>query len=545
MKIGKKIAIGCVVVALAGGGYAWYSASTPNDVAMMMAGTGTVVTSTVTRGDMRQVVTANGSVELERVEPIYSSAQGETRLRVAEVLVEVGDYVVEGQPIVTYDIEESLIDIDRRIRQSAIRLENQRMSLRDMTAGPSEQEYRQLRGRVYSAIDSVMRAENLIIEAQAVVADRESRINTARREIENTQRTYNQEQAKLAANQQIFALGGITRDELEQNAADVEDARQAVTDAQIALDTLFVDIEGEDRAYAALHRDFQDALRNLANEELAYELGTQPLSTPNEQTAHTIATNDFELAQIDHNSLLEERERLISETVSHTSGMVTEVEVSVGAQVTGTSKLIEVADFSNLVVTAEVREADAPQVFVGQSVTMTSAGIAGTVYTGTVIRVSPTAITRQAQMGNEIVVPIEISVDNPDQQLRPGFSVDLEIVMVESLDTVSVSLMSVMQDFETGQEYVMLIDDNDILRRRDITRGISTTLDIEVLDGLEGHERIVLTPNPMMQDGDPLPEDAVEGGSFMMGGGDSQGGSGGGGGVRIGGGGGGAVMIRR
>ena len=166
---------------------------------------------------------------------------------------------------------------------------------------------------------------------------------------------------------------------------------------------------------------------------------------------------------------------------------------------------------------------------------------------GTITRVSPTAISRQAQMGMEIVVPIEITVENPDGNLRPGFSVDIEIILVESLDTVSISLMSILQDSETGEEYVFIIDENDILRRRDITRGITTPLEIEITEGLEDGDRIILTPTPMMQDGDPLPEDAVEVGGGMPGMGMDGSGArqGGGAAVRVGGGGGGGIVIRQ
>ena len=539
-----KIIIGCVVAAAAVGGGVMYFTNTPGGDAMMMAGVNTVVTSTVPRGDLRQVVTANGMVELERIEPIYSSAQGETRLRVAEVLVEVGDHVVEGQPIVTYDIEDALLDINRQIRQSEIELTNESLSLQARAVGPSPQEYINLRNAVFTAQEGIVSAEEDIIARQIAIDDASNDIANQRQAIETSRRAYEQAMVEVDVNSRILTLGGISRHAFDEIVQDAEDKRLALSNAEIDLNNLMQSLETSERALETAQRGLDTAHRGLADAQMNYMISAEPLSTESERIQHAQASNSFQLSRERHNVLLEERERLISQTVSHTSGMVTEVEVTVGAQVTGTSKLVEVADFSNLIVTAEIREVDAPQVFVGQSVTMTSAGLMGMVYTGTVSRVSPTATTRQAQMGTEIVVPIEISVDNPDEQLRPGFSVDIEIVLVESLDTASVSLMSILQDFETGQEYVLVIDETNILRRRDITRGITTALEIEVLEGLEGGERIILTPTPMMQDGDPLPEDAVDGGGFMGGAADGQAGGGGGMVIRGGGGGGGGVVIR-
>lgn len=528
-------------------------ARTPGD-AMMAMGTNTVVISTVSRGDLRQVVTANGSVALERVEPIYSSAEGETRLRVAEVLVEVGDHVEEGQTIVTYDIEEALININRQIEDSQIGLENQRLSIQAQTLGPTPLEHRGLREGIFTARESIVTAGESVISAEESIIARRNEIVEAnnaidnqRQTLENTRREYEQARAEVEVNSRILALGGITQHAFDALVQEAENTRVRLTNAEIELTTRLLALENaeraletSERALETAERGLETAERGLVDAELNYTLTAEPLATESARIQHAQALNSLALAQSTHNSLLEQRDRLISETVSHTSGTVMEVAVTVGAQVTGTSKLVDVADFSNLIVTAQIREVDAPQVFVGQSVTMTSAGLPGMVYTGTVTRISPTATERQAQTGMEIVVPIEISVDNPDEQLRPGYSVDIEIIMMESLDAVNISMMSVMQDFETGQEYVMVVEDG-IIRRRDITRGITTALELEVLEGLEDGDVIILTPTPMMQDGDPLPEDAVEAGGFGMG--EFGQGGGGGGGVRVGGGGG-SVVIR-
>ena len=525
----KKIAIiGSVLVLAAGAAVAIYMTVRPGDVTMTMGG-GTVIISTVSRGDLRQVVTANGNVELERVEPVYSSAEGETRLRVAEVLVEVGDQVEEGQTIVTYDIEEALNELNRQINRSQINLENQRLSLQTQTLGPTPQDQRSLREQIYSAQEGIVRAEESIIErrndivtANNDIVNANNRINDQRQMLENARRAYDQAKSEVEVNSRILALGGITQHTFNEIVQAADNRRVELESAEIDLANRLLELENSrnaleasERALESAERALESAERSLESAEINYSLTVDPLSSESARLQHAQAVNSLALMQHDHEALLEQRERLISETVSHIGGTVMEVEVTVGAQVTGQSKLVDIADFSNLIVTAQIREVDAPQVFVGQSVTMTSAGLAGKVYNGTVTRVSPTAISRQAQTGTEIVVPIEISVDNPDDQLRPGFSVDIEIVLVESLDTVNISLMSVMQDFETGQEYVM-VNENGILRRRYITRGITTALDVEILEGLEEGDVIVLTPTPMMQDGDSLPEDAIEAG-FPMG----------------------------
>lgn len=539
----KKLMIcGILVIGLGAAGFWAASATGLGRADTAMGGAGTVVLQEVMRGDMRQAVTANGTVELASIEPIYSSAHGETRLRVAEVLVEVGDFVEAGQPIVLYDIEEELISLNDQIASSAISMENQRLGLVAGALGPSPTEYISLVNGIRTAEEGIRTAEEGVETARTSIANTINQIQARESEIDQARRTYEQNLANLSVNRQLLAIGGITQQAYDELAQTVENNRQSVNAAENALDGLILQLEANERAYDTAVRGVQTAIIALETAQVNYNIQTQPLSTERAQVERAQAQNSFASTQANHAALVERRNRLTTETSAHAEGTVTEVEVTQGAQVTGTSVLVRVADFSELIVTAQIREFDSPHVYVGQSAVMTTDALPGSVYTGTVIFVSPTATTRQATVGQEIVVPIRIRVDNPDEQLRPGYSVDLELVLEESEAALMVSLMSVIQNPETGQDFVFVVE-GDSIRQRYITRGLTTALEVEVVDGLEEGDVIILTPTPYMQDGDPVPEDAIMGGMQGMGGPAGGAGGGSGGGVIIRSGGGGGVII--
>ena len=535
MKRNKKVVIGGIVVVGAVGAAIAVSAGGIGLGGGYASATPTIVLQEVNRGYLRDAITANGTVELERIEPIYSSAHGETRLRVSEVLVEVGDIVQEGQPIVIYDIEEELISLNDQIRSSQITLENQRLGLVASALGPSPTEYAALITAIRTAEEGIRTAEGAVQTARTAILNTQNQVETNQNAIDQARRTYEQSASNLDIQRQLLAVGGITQQYYDNLAQTVETNRQAVANAENTLEGSLMQAEANERSYEAAVRGVETARNTLETAQLSYNIQTQPLSTERAQVERAQAQNTFASTQAAHASLIERRDRLTTETAAHTGGTVTEVVVTQGAQVTGTNVLARVANFSELIVSAQIREFDSPNLYIGQSVVMTTDALPDNIYTGTVIFISPTATTRQATVGTEIVVPIRIRVDNPDEQLRPGYSVDVELVLSESVGALTVSLMSIVQDPQTGQDAVFVVDGN-VVRLRSITPGITTSLSVEVIDGIEEGDVIILTPTPDMQDGDPLPEDTVMGGAPLEAFGDAPvtgGNGGGGGGVQI------------
>lgn len=540
-----KIITGSVIAVTVLVAIVWATYNTGSPATVM--GADTVIMSQVNLGDLRQVVTANGTVALERIEPIYSSAQGETRLRVAQVLVEVGDHVEVGQTIVTYDIDEELISINNRIRESEINIQNQILTVQSHTLGPNPQAYNVLVDAIFTAQngirtakEGIVTAQNAIVTAQSEIAVAQANINNANAQIEAARSALTTAQNNLEINQQLLNAGAISQNAFNAFVIAEEAAQNTLNERLNALVQNETTYETNIRTLETRQRELDTAIialetaeRTLANANRDYQVAINPLASQNAVITHAQAQNTLQNLQHSHSSLIEQRNRLITETVSHTSGTVTEVQVAVGAQVTGASKLIDVANFDNLIVNAYIREVDAPLISVGQTVTMTNAGLLGQVFTGTVDFINPIATTRQAQTGTEVVVSIRIIVNNPDESLRPGYSVDIEIIMDESLNTLSIPLMSLILDQETGGFAVFIVDQDNIIRRRSITTGISTATDIEVLEGLNAGDIIILTPPITMEYGDLLPENAVFGGAIMPNFAQDTGGGGGGGVILI------------
>jgi multidrug efflux pump subunit AcrA (membrane-fusion protein) len=167
--------------------------------------------------------------------------------------------------------------------------------------------------------------------------------------------------------------------------------------------------------------------------------------------------------------------------------------------------MLKVADLNDLIVSANVEEYDAPLLALGQKVTMTSDGLEGKVYTGEITKINITASNASSNMGTETVVPIEISVDNPDGILKQNYNLDLEIETVNKEDVLCVSASAIGTDGKTDESYVYKVE-NDVLKKTVVEVGDSDDTVTEILSGLDEGDTIVSTISDNMKDGMSLSE---------------------------------------
>ncbi|MBD3401708.1 efflux RND transporter periplasmic adaptor subunit [candidate division GN15 bacterium] len=160
--------------------------------------------------------------------------------------------------------------------------------------------------------------------------------------------------------------------------------------------------------------------------------------------------------------------------------------------------LINLPDLSEMIVKATVSEVDAAAVDTGQTALITLDAFPDKQYTGIVTKKG--TLARKKDHNSKInVFDVEITFQDQDDDLKPGMSAASEIVIDRLQDVVSVPLESV---FERDGETVVYLEGGD---RREVTVGRRNDMKIEIVDGLEGGEKICLVdPN---LDAEGLPGD--------------------------------------
>ena len=149
----RKVAIVLVVVVAAGAAGSWSYAKSRRSAAQ--AEPELPATTTLQTLSFDQRVTADGTTEAADPYSIYIELSQE----VDEVFVEVGDYVEEGQLLVTYDIDDQRQELEDQLQQAQVNLENAQLSLEEMARPAEGTELLDLQSAVLSAQETLKQAQ--------------------------------------------------------------------------------------------------------------------------------------------------------------------------------------------------------------------------------------------------------------------------------------------------------------------------------------------------------------------------------------------------
>ena len=146
-----------------------------------------------------------------------------------------------------------------------------------------------------------------------------------------------------------------------------------------------------------------------------------------------------------------------------------------------------------------VSQYDAPSIQKGQKAQITGDALGDASYNGEVIKVAPAA-TKIVRNGNEeMVVAVEIEVKDKQAELKPGYSVDVDITTKEKKDVVVVPIISVLKE-KDGKQIVYIVSKEFKVEKREVQVGAYSDLYMEV-SGIKEGEQIVINPDASIKEG--------------------------------------------
>ena len=148
--------------------------------------------------------------------------------------------------------------------------------------------------------------------------------------------------------------------------------------------------------------------------------------------------------------------------------------------------MVTIADTSDFVAVVSVGESYIEDLHEGDPVVITGSGFSKT-YTGFVQKIYPTAY--KSTIGGETVVDVELAIEEPDQNLKPGFTIQAQITTDTEREILTVPYQSVQQD-ENNQEYVYVAQGSTPVRR-EIQTGLELVEGVEVVEGLSAEDVVL------------------------------------------------------
>jgi HlyD family secretion protein len=288
---------------------------------------------------------------------------------------------------------------------------------------------------------------------------------------------------------------------IDKSKYEISIAEQSITQA---------DIE-----YNQIERELSKARNTLIEDQLLYKEQGISLSELNDardnvkklQEEAKIKSEDQSIKTEKLNLALKKKElrnmqdrlnKYASSTQSSISGKILKINVQEGQKVDITQPVIEIADLGKLIAKADVSQYDAPILKIGQSVNL-STDTLNTSYKGKITKISPIAVKKKNQNGEETVVEIEVQVASKDTLLKPGYNVDVEIAAEEKKNTIVVPILALMKD-KDEKDYVYIVGKNYKVEKRFVTSGTYSDLNVEVSNVKVG-EKVIVNPAPNVKEG--------------------------------------------
>jgi multidrug efflux pump subunit AcrA (membrane-fusion protein) len=328
--------------------------------------------------------------------------------------------------------------------------------------------------------------KNKLVKAGQVIAVLESRDLVAQRN-----------EAVAALNQERASERSVTTGTIPQtNAQD----QKALRDAQARVATTRATYERRLVLFqkgGISKKDLETAQMDLTTAENELRLAEQTIAL----RIRSINPNDRALASA-RVQAAQQRVATLDAQLSYATirapitGIVTDQFQYQGEFAAAGGKLVNIADISQVIVKAPFADTVAAQLKIGDPATVLPTDTTGEQMTGKV-----TLISRSSDPLNR-TVEVWVTLGNSAGQLRANGAAQVTAATLTKTDAVVVPASAVTLDASNANEgTVMVVDAANVAHETKVVIGIRTQNKIEITEGLQGGETVVIEGNYALPDG--------------------------------------------
>jgi len=239
-----------------------------------------------------------------------------------------------------------------------------------------------------------------------------------------------------------------------------------------------------------------------------------------------IAPQDYESAQAGYKAAkarLEQAQDSYEKTMitSPIAGTITQLNIEEGeAVMIGTMNnagtvLMVVADLTKMMGIIDLDETEVPSVKIGSFAIIRMDAFPDTTFAGTVSKVGympKQSVLSTADQATDFEV--EIKLDKTTSDLRPGMSINAEVITGKKDSILIVPIQSAGRRKLKGEEtQTVFVVENGVAKLKAIKTGVSSEVDIEILEGLKAGDIVITGPYKVLsklKDGDKVKHEAIK-----------------------------------
>jgi RND family efflux transporter MFP subunit len=154
------------------------------------------------------------------------------------------------------------------------------------------------------------------------------------------------------------------------------------------------------------------------------------------------------------------------------------------------SGVVTLMDFSRVKIEVDVSQKDVVRIKKGQPASMTVSALPGRYFPGrvSVVNLAADPMTKKFH--------VEVAADNPDLLLRPNTFGEILIEVSSHEDALVVPQNAILEN-----KYVFVVNEDNTVRRQDVSVGLENTDMVEILSGVQFGDRVVVEGSYGLDDG--------------------------------------------
>ena len=412
---------------------------------------------------------------------------------VESILVEPGDRVTQGQPLVRLEDEENRLRLDALtidLEEINLKIQSQQFNLQQarQTRLQLSREYEIAQNNQDSLIVQLRQTKEIEFEQKKIeVTRKEQEYRSANEDLADLQQT-------LEENLDLIQRDFISANELRDSQKKVARKALEVENIQDELRLMQIELQQVDGDRQALNTRIrqglsepQKALRELENQLVEAKQNYQQAELQFNQ-----AVREKRQIEIDQAKTITE---LQQNTISAPGdGIVLEIKVKVEDFVEEKAEVILVGNPNQKVVEFQLNPLDATKIKPSQKAEVALIGVDAEKITGEVSNISLLAGDSQnrSSSGNAPAkITATVILDPTEEQVFPGTPVSIDIILDQKEEVLSVPNESVSQN-EEGEYFVWLKDEENKAQKQIVEIGLEGLLNTEIIEGLESDDIVVI-----------------------------------------------------
>lgn len=419
-----------------------------------------------------------------------------------QINVEIGDQVNEGAELIKIDDESLLI----QERQAQASLDSAQANYQEMKNGATAEELARVRASYQNADAGLESAETNLKLMEEIYNNRrtleqqlvnsEQQLENAKQNLNQAEINYNQAKKDYERSKNLYADQVISEREFDNSESSFENAEISLEQARTSLAVAEKNYQLTKETYnnpTELKQQLENARSQVNNARTNLKVAKANLEEAERgPRAERLQAGLASVKQAEA-SLAQIKDQITKTKITAPfKGLINQVHFAEGEMIPSGQTVINLIKIDQLYAEIDVTAATASAIKQGDIVEVKAETMQHYI-DGEVSNISPAANPSSRTF------LVKIKIPNAEQKLRAGMFADVKITKGKSGSAVVVPIESIV-NLNSDNPYLFIIEDGKAVRK-DIKIGISTDSRVEVLEGLNSEQEVVIRGQSNLETG--------------------------------------------